>query len=142
MKSLEKSDQFFSHSGFISRVAEDSITVTLEPNIHCESCHAKGSCGVSGSDTKQIEVHSLNDSFQINEKVKVNLRKTTGLIAVFWAYVFPFLLMVFTLVLTSLFVKEWVAGVLSLFVLMPYYTILYVLKNKLKSSFRISILKT
>ncbi len=142
MNSLEKNREFFSHSGFISRVNKDSMTVTLEPNIHCESCYVKGSCGVTGSSTKQIEVHDFKDSFKINEKVRVHLRKTTGLKAVFWAYVFPFFLMIFTLAIASFFLKEWVAGLLSLCVLMPYYSILYVLKDKLKSSFKISVLKT
>lgn len=132
----------FVHSGVISKITSDSITVSLEQNIHCESCRAKSACGISESNTKEIEIVNSNDSFKINEQVKVVLKKALGFKAVFWAYIFPFILMFSTLILASSFLKEWLAGVLSLIVLLPYYVTLYVLENTLKSAFEISILKT
>lgn len=142
MSSLQKNKDTFSHSGFISKINTDSIIVTLEQNIHCESCHAKGTCGVSDSNTKEIEVLNSSDSFKINEQVDVILKKVLGLKAVFWAYVFPFILMFSTLIIASVFWPEWIAGVLSLLILIPYYLVLYLLKNTLKSAFKILILKT
>jgi sigma-E factor negative regulatory protein RseC len=47
-----------------------------------------------------------------------------------------------TLLIASSFLKEWMAGILSLGILLPYYITLYFLKNTLKSAFKISILKT
>jgi len=78
----------------------------------------------------------------MNERVDVILKKTLGLKAVFWAYVFPFILMFFTLIIASNFLKEWLAGLLSLFVLIPYYLILNFLKASLKDAFKVSVLKT
>ena len=132
----------FVHSGVISKITGDSVIVSLEQNVHCESCRAKSACGISESNTKDIEILNSNDSFSINEHVKVVLKKALGLKAVFWAYVFPFILMFSTLLVASIFLKEWIAGVLSLFVLLPYYITLYIFKNTLKSAFKISILKT
>lgn len=142
MSSTKTNKDLFIHNGFISKIKEDSIVVRLEPNLECESCHAKGACGVTGSNTKEIEVFNSEKSFNINEPVKVNLKKTTGLKAVFWAYIFPFFLMFITLIIASNFFKEWVAGLMSLFILLPYYLTLYFLKNQLKESFRVSVLKT
>lgn len=142
MNTGEQHKNILVHSGVISEIKQDSIVVTLEPNLHCESCHAKGSCGASGSDTKYVEVYNLEEPYSLNDKVKVNLRKITGLKAVLWAYIVPFSLMFFTLIIASVFFKEWIAGLLSLFILLPYYCTLYLLKNKLKTSFRITILKT
>jgi sigma-E factor negative regulatory protein RseC len=131
----------FTHDGHVSRINRDSIIVALEPNLECESCHARGACGVKGSNTKEIEVFHTNSPLDVNDPVKVYLKKTTGLKAVFWAYLFPFVLMFFTLILASAFLKEWMAGLLSLFVLLPYYFTLYFFKDKLKTSFRISVMK-
>ncbi len=132
----------FVHSGVISKITRDTVIVSLEQNVHCESCRAKSACGISESNTKDIEILNPNDSFSINEHVKVVLKKALGLKAVFWAYVFPFILMFSTLLIASIFLKEWMAGVLSLSILLPYYMVLYFLKNTLKSAFKISILKT
>ena len=142
MDSEASNTDTFIHSGVISKITGDSVIVSLEQNIHCESCRAKASCGISESNTKDIEIQNPNESFNVNETVTVVLKKTLGLKAVFWAYVFPFILMFASLVLTSLFLKEWLAGLVSLFISIPYYLTLYLLKNTLKSAFKISIIKT
>lgn len=141
MSSQQKNKDTFVHSGFISKINSDSVMVTLEQNIHCDSCRAKSSCGISESNTKEVEVINSKDSFKINEEVNVVLKKALGLKAVFWAYIFPFILMFSTLLLASGFMGELIAGLLSLLILIPYYLTLYFLKNKLKSAFQISILK-
>lgn len=142
MSSQLSKQNIFVHSGVVSKITSEGITVSLEQNVHCESCRAKSACGISESNTKEIEIAYSNDSYKINEHVKVVLKKALGFKAVFWAYVFPFILMFFTLLIATSFLKEWLAGVLSLSILLPYYITLYVLKNTLKSAFTISILKT
>jgi sigma-E factor negative regulatory protein RseC len=72
--------------------------------------------------------------------VEVVLKKDLGQKAVFWAYIFPFLLMLATLLTSSLFLQEWLAGVLSLLILLPYYGTLYALKDYFKKTFRITVL--
>ena len=131
----------FVHSGTVTKISGDSVIVSIEQNVHCESCRAKAACGISESNTKDIEIINTTDTLKINENVQVLLKKTLGLKAVFWAYVFPFILMFSTLIITSLFLEEWMAGLLSLFSLLPYYLILYFLKDTFKSAFHISILK-
>ena len=141
MSSLQKNKDTFVHAGFVSKINSDSVVVTLEQNIHCEACHVKGTCGVSESGTKKVEVPNSSDVFKINEQVDVILKKALGLKAVFWAYVFPFILMFSTLIIASNFLKEWLAGLISLLIIVPYYIVLYFLKNALKSAFQVSILK-
>jgi positive regulator of sigma E activity len=142
MNLIQKNNSSFVHSGFVSKINGDSIVVTLEQDIHCESCRAKASCGMSESNTKEVEIINADNSFRINEEVQVVLNKTLGIKAVFWAYIFPFIFMFFTLIITSGFFEEWIAGIASLLVLLPYYSMLYFLKNTFKSAFKISILKT
>ena len=136
------------HSGVISKITNSTVTVSLDGNVNCESCKAKAACGISESNSKEIEIAnplsgqaSILQSFKLNEGVDVVMQSALGLKAVFWAYVFPFILMVVVLLISSYFLKEWVAGLLSLFILIPYYLLLYVLKNSFQKSFSIAILK-
>lgn len=130
----------FVHSGVVSEMKGSSIIVALDKNVHCETCSAKGACGVTDTVNKTVEVVHPVGSFKLNQPVEVILKKDLGQKAVFWAYIFPFLLMLATLVTSSLFLQEWLAGVLSLLILVPYYGTLYALKDYFKKTFRITVL--
>lgn len=136
----EKTNVFI-HSGVVSQIKGRSIIVSLDENVHCESCSAKAVCGISDSASKEVEVDDPNRSFKLNESVEVVLKKNIGHKAIFWAYIFPFILMLSTLLITSLFFAEWIAGLLSIFILMPYYMTVYALKDYFKKTFRVSILR-
>lgn len=129
------------HEGVISKINSSGYTISLKGNINCEGCKAKAACGVSESNDKEIEIFESNQVFSLNEPVTVSLKKELGLKAVFWAYIFPFILMMITLVIASLFFAEWFAGILSMLVLGPYYLMLFVFNNSFKKAFKLSILK-
>ncbi|MFD1292330.1 SoxR reducing system RseC family protein [Lutibacter holmesii] len=129
------------HEGVVSRISEHGIVVSLKGNVNCEGCKAQSACGVSESNDKEIEIENPTESYQLNEPVDVVLNRELGLKAVFWAYVFPFILMFSVLVITSLFLKEWISGLISLAILVPYYFMLFVLKDTFKKAFQVSILK-
>ena len=139
MDTKQTEENVYIHSGVISRIGRESVIVSLDKNVHCETCHAKGACGVSDSAGREIEVADTGRGYTLNEPVEVILRKNLGHKAVFWAYVFPFILMLLTLLTASYFVREWVAGLLSLLILIPYYLLLQGLKGYFKKTFDISI---
>ena len=142
LESYKKGDiKEITHQGVVSKIASNKITVALQGNVNCEGCKAQSACGVSDSNDKEIEIHNSTQTFQLNEPVDIKLKRELGLKAVFWAYVFPFILMMVILVTTSFFVQEWIAGLLSLFVLLPYYLMLYILKDSFQKAFQVSILK-
>lgn len=132
---------FVKHKGVISRISDGIITVSLEGNINCEACNAKAACGVSESNSKEIDIVNTDRSFLINEGVDVVMQKELGLKAVFWAYIFPFILMLFVLIIASFFLREWIAGLAALLVLLPYYLMLHFFNNSFEKLFKISILK-
>ncbi|WP_368052015.1 SoxR reducing system RseC family protein [Lutibacter sp.] len=136
-----RTNNLVKHEGIISKISEKTITISLKGNVNCEGCKAQSACGVSDSNDKEIEVVNSAQSFQINETVDVLLKRELGLKAVFWAYVFPFILMFVVLVAASFFFKEWIAGLMSLFILIPYYFMLFVLKSRFQKAFQVSILK-
>ena len=129
------------HEGVVSKITNDVVTIALKGNINCEGCKAKAACGVSEYNDKEIEVPISNQQLNLNENVEVRLNKNLGLKAVFWAYVFPFIIMLTVLLIASTLFKEWIAGLLSIAVLVPYYLMLYVLRGTFKKAFKLSILK-
>ena len=141
MNSLTSNNNTIIHSGTVSRVSGDSVFVSLDKGVHCEGCRIKSACGISDSNNKEVEMISPNESFRINENVQVLIKRNLGLKAVFWAYVLPFILMIAILMVTSQFVAEWLAGLLALIVLIPYYGLLYYLNSFFRKKFRISVLK-
>ena len=130
------------HKGIISKISEGVLTISLKGTINCEGCKAKAACGVSDSKDKEIDVFETNQAFNLNEHVQIVLEKGLGLKAVLFAYVLPFILLIFTLFIASNFLKEWVAGLLSLSILIPYYLLLYFTKDSFQKAFKISIYKT
>ena len=131
----------FVHSGVVTRIDGGSVFVALDPNLHCESCRAKGACGVSDAGSKEVEITDPQGTFRLDEHVEVVLKKDLGNKALFWAYLFPFLLMMLTLFTASLWLPEWMAGLVSLSILIPYYLSIALLKRYFKRTFKISILK-
>jgi sigma-E factor negative regulatory protein RseC len=138
---MASNNNTFVHSGTVSRVSGDSVFVSLDQNIHCDSCRAKSGCGISESGNKEIEIVKPGISIKINENVNVIISKSLGLKAVFWAYVFPFILLTSVLVIASSFLAEWQAGILALGVLVPYYVLLHYLNSFFKKKFEVTILK-
>lgn len=135
-------ENFAKHEGVISKIRNNVVTVSLKGNISCEACNIKSACGISDSNSKEVEVYYPDKGFKIHEDVIVILKKDLGLKAIFWAYVLPFLLLITILLVASTLVPEWLAGLLSVSFLIPYYSILYMFRNKFKKIFKISILKT
>jgi sigma-E factor negative regulatory protein RseC len=139
MGSKPSDERVYVHKGVISRISGGSVIVSLDKNLQCESCHARGACGVSDSVAKEIEVVDSGGHFTLHEPVEVTLKKQSGHMAVFWAYVLPFVLMLLTLLTSSLLFSEWMAGLLSLGVLIPYYLLIHGLKNYFRKTLDISI---
>ncbi|MGI9532524.1 SoxR reducing system RseC family protein [Lutimonas sp.] len=136
------------HLGTISKITDSTITVALEANINCEGCKAKAACGVSESNAKEIEIENTQQisttsstPYNLYEEVAVIMEESKGLKAVFWAYIFPFILMISTLFISSLFVSEAKAGILSLVALLPYYLLIFLLNSFFKKRFKVTLFK-
>jgi len=136
------------HLGAISKITKAAITVSLEGNINCEGCKAKAACGVSESDSKEIEIEhpysietNNHQGFRLNEQVELVMKEELGLKAVFWAYLFPFILLVSALLIASVFFTEWQAGLMALSILVPYYLFIHYLNPFFKKRFKVSIFK-
>ena len=129
-------DECLEYLGTIEAIKNGTIYVKIVLSSDCSACHAKTSCGVVN--TKDSIVEIIGDSCQhvVGDKVTILSSKSMGFKALFLGYILPFLLVIFTLIIGSIFLKnEVMAGILSLSVLIPYYGILHLFREKLQNSF-------
>jgi len=135
-------DAIIEHKGTISEIKNNSIFVELNVQSACSSCHAKGMCGFDRA-TKTIEIITTDISYEIGEIVKVKLNESLGMKALFLGYILPFLILATTLILFLAVTKlsEGLSAILAISLLIPYYLILFLNKDKIKKEFDFKIEK-
>lgn len=131
------------HEGIIQDINLEKITVRILNQSACAGCHIKGACSMADVKEKFIDVINTNEQdWGKGERVRVVCTEELGFIALFWAYVLPFIVVVTTLfICTGLKSGELYSGLISLGTLVPYYIGLSLFKAKLKKKFSFSIEK-
>ncbi len=121
------------HIGIIQKVSEDRITVGIITESACASCHAKGACTAAETKEKEVEIVRFSGVFHVGQQVTIFGRSSQGFKAVFYGYALPFLIVITTLFASnSITGNEALSGILSLAILVPYYFILFLFRNKLR----------
>ena len=129
-----------SHKGVITHICNDYIQVQIEAKSACSSCQAKSSCHVSEMEEKIVQVkNTANNTFSIGDNVTVYLAQNKGFEALFFGYLLPFIILFTTLILALQFTTELRAGLASLLVLIPYYTVLYFSQKTMRQRFSFQI---
>jgi sigma-E factor negative regulatory protein RseC len=127
------------HEGTVTENTGRSVKVSIITTSACSGCHARGTCNISGSEVKIIEVKG---SYDVNpgESVNVLMKQSQGYAAVMYGYLLPFLSVIIVLmILTALKIPELIAGLVSLSVLLPYYLIIYIFRKKINEKFTFTI---
>lgn len=131
---------YIEHEGVVEEVSSQLIKVRIVNESACASCHAKGSCTAADLQDKLIDIYQSESSFEPGQKVMLLGKKILAPKAVLLAYIYPILLILAALVITFyLSNNELLAGGVSLAVLVPYYFIIYLQKDKLKRTFSFTI---
>jgi sigma-E factor negative regulatory protein RseC len=134
--------QKIEHEGVISWIKDGMIYVNIIQISACSGCHAKSMCSISEKKKKTIEISGLSDKYEVGEKVSVQGSSSMGLKAVFYSFVLPMILVVFILILSIHFLKsEVLAALLSVVMLVVYYSVLYLLKNRFRKTFVFTLVK-
>jgi sigma-E factor negative regulatory protein RseC len=129
------------HVGTISDIKDEKITVSILNVSACAGCHAKSACSMSDMKEKEIDIIDYSSSFKLGEEVKVVYQESLGWLALLLAYVLPFVLVLITLFIATAFTNELISGLMALAILLPYYSLLYFFKDRLKKTFSFTIHK-
>jgi sigma-E factor negative regulatory protein RseC len=129
-------DPSFSQTGTIESINGERAWVRIECRSACAACHAREGCLPSDTEDKLIEAPLNNRKFETGQLVTVTAQKSLAYQAVFWGYVLPFIIVITTLIIfLSLNFSESKAGIVSVLLLLPYYYVLYLLKDKFRKKF-------
>lgn len=131
------------HPGIIERVEADKVYVNILAKSACSTCHSKGMCGVSEMENKIVEVNIDSETKYVSgDNVTVFMKKSLGQKAVFYGYLYPFLIMLSSLIfMLALTHNEGLSALVALGLLVPYYFALYKLKDSLSKTFEFEIRK-
>ena len=133
---------YVTHQGKIERVEKHKVFVRIEQKTACQDCHAGSVCLASDKKEKIIEVNDFSNDFAMQEEVLVMVRSSSGLMATFIAYALPILLVITAIVVgIHTTQSEVIGGLMGLLVLLPYYYILFLFRDKLKKKFVFSLSK-
>lgn len=135
--------EVITHRAKVIHVADNYVDVVVLSESACASCHAKGQCGAAESREKRMIIETpVASYFSEGEEVEVFTEKVMGIKAVWVAYILPFLLVLFLLlVLLQTGCGELISGISALSVLVVYYIILYMLRSRVSREFVFNIRK-
>ncbi len=134
---MEKPLKNIEHPGVIEEINDNNLLVRIQPQSACASCHSKSYCGVADNNDKIVEITVTdNKTYNKGDEVTIMLEQNLGFKALFVGYLIPFLILVVSLIILIEITKnEGLSALIAFTLMLPYYFILYRLKNKLKKTF-------
>ncbi len=129
------------HDGQVVEISDNKVVAEIFVSEACGTCQAKGLCHTNGKRVRVEAEAKPGQEFQVGQKVKVAFTPTLAMSSVLLAYVLPLVLMfavMFTLI--AITGSQDVGCLCGLAVLPVYYTILYMLRHKLRRKFKFSIM--
>ncbi|MBR2290965.1 MAG: SoxR reducing system RseC family protein [Prevotella sp.] len=122
-----------SHSGIIESVADNLVKVRIVQTSACASCKVASHCNASESKVKIVDVLTPGSAYQVGQQVVVSTSKDVANRALFLGFGVPFLLLVGVLVLAlRLTSDEGLAALSALGSLLPYYFLLWLLRDRIQ----------
>ena len=129
------------HQGIVENINGSHLQVRIIQTSACASCSVKGHCTSADTKEKLVDVADADAaSYQPGDRVWVTGQLSMGVMAVLLAFVVPFLVLVVSLfVFMAIWNDELGAALGALFLLVPYYFILWLNKSRLGKKFSFSI---
>ena len=131
------------HRGIVEKIDGSHVVVRIVQTSACSACSAKGLCNASESKEKQIDVYEVNPSYRIGEEVVLCGSTSMGMRAVFLAFGIPVFLLLVALFVTMRITDgdALLSAVVALLAVVPYYLVIYIMKDKLNKTFSFVIEK-
>lgn len=129
--------------GVVEDISNGLAKVNITSFSACDNCTTKQACGITDNANREIVVPLTNNqAFSIGETVGIIMKRSMGWKATIFGYVIPFtLVLAVLLILNSLRLHEIIVGLGSLVILIPYFTLLYLVRERLRNTFSFTIMK-
>ena len=131
------------HRGVVEKIEGTHVVVRIVQTSACSACSAKGLCNASESKEKQIDVYGVQASYRIGEEVAVCGTTSMGMRAVLLAFGVPLLILLLALFVTMRITDgdALLSAFVALLAVMPYYLLVYFMKDRLDRTFSFTIEK-
>lgn len=129
------------HQGIVENINGSHLQVRIIQTSACASCSVKGHCSSADTKEKLIDITDADaTSYQPGDRVWVIGELSMGAMAVLYAFIFPFLVLIFSLfIFMAIWNDELRSALCSLALLIPYYYILWLNKSRMGKKFSFSI---
>lgn len=129
------------HAGVVDGVEGECVRVRILQSSACSACKVAAHCNASETKEKIIDVMDADAShYQKGDQVMVMADTAVGFRASLYGYLLPLVLMVVTLVgVLAASHSEGLAAVSALGILIPYYVLLFLMRNKLRNRLSFSL---
>ena len=131
------------HLGIVESIDGSHVRVKILQSSACSSCSVKGHCNISETKEKIIEIHDKEsaDCCSVGQEVMVCGTTSMGMKAVVLAFVLPFIVLLAALFVTMRVTDgdEAASALVSLCTLIPYYIIIYLLRNRISRTFSFTL---
>ena len=131
------------HAGVVEAIVPNKVRVRILQSSACSGCKVAAHCNASETKEKIIDVYDEHaDQYHQGDRVVVATDTAVGFRASLYAYVLPLVVMVATLVVVmNVAHSEGLAALLAIGVLIPYYLVVYLLRDKLSQKLSFEIIK-
>lgn len=130
------------HQGVVDSIDGQNVIVRITQSSACGGCQARNICRAAESKDKLVEVRCADaGSFNVGQVVTVAGAESLGMKAVTFAFGLPLLLLIAALI-TAIAVtgSERVGAISALGILVPYYIVLFLLRERIKKDFQFRII--
>ncbi len=130
------------HAGIVESVNGGCMKVRIMQTSACSGCKISAHCSASDTKEKLVDIYDKTSiaKHQVGDSVVVVASYKTALQAVLYGFVFPFIVLVATLVvILQVSGDEVLAALSSLGILIPYYFIVFLMREKLRQKFTFTL---
>lgn len=132
------------HSGIVEDIKNGWMKIRIMQTDGCASCELSSHCHTSaGGKGKVIDILDEKNTkrYKIGDEVMIKASAETGWTAVLLAFIVPFFILIVAVFGMSLFTtNEPLMAVVGLLALIPYYIIIYMLRDKISRKLSFSII--
>ena len=128
-------------SAIITNIDKSFLTLELEQKSACAGCHHQKTCSSADCQKKELRVALNKDKvYHKGQMVFVTINEAQGWIAIFYGYILPLALLLSTMLTCSFFTQnEFKIAFFSIFILIPYYFLLFLCKKHIATKFSFKI---
>lgn len=131
------------HSGIVDSVEDECVHIRILQSSACSACKVASHCNASETKEKLIDVADVQAAvYHPGDLVTVVADASVGFRASVLGYLLPLAFMLITLIVVLTITRsEGAAALSALGVLIPYYIVLYLLREKMKTKLSFTIEK-